>query len=106
MFINFVCFLDGVGARIRSLREPTKKMSKSEPDPKSRIQLIDTPEEIISKIKKAVTDFTPEVFYDLDKRPGVSNLISIHSILTGKSIEQICKEAEGINTGQYVKISL
>lgn len=87
--------------RIRSLRDPSKKMSKSDPDEKSRICLTDSPDTIVKNIKKAVTDFTSEVTYDLDNRPGVSNLISIHSFVTGKSIDEICREAENIDTGKY-----
>lgn len=78
-------------------------MSKSDPDPKSRISLLDNPDDIIKKIKKAVTDLTSEVYYDLENRPGVSNLIGIHSAVSGESIEDICKEANQINTGQYVR---
>nr|CAH7761021.1 unnamed protein product [Callosobruchus chinensis] len=88
-------------ARLRSLRDPLKKMSKSDPDPKSRICMTDNPDEIVRNIKKAVTDFTSEVTYDPEKRPGVSNLISIHSFVTNKTIEEICLEAENMNTGQY-----
>ncbi|EFA03333.2 tryptophan--tRNA ligase, mitochondrial [Tribolium castaneum] len=88
-------------ARLRSLRDPAKKMSKSDPDPKSRICLIDPPDEIVKKIKKSVTDFTSEVTYDPENRPGVANLISIHSFVTGKTVSQICDEAKNLNTGQY-----
>lgn len=91
-------------ARLKSLRDPAKKMSKSDPDPKSRICLLDKPDDIASKIKKAVTDFTSEVTFDLKERPGVSNLISIHSNFTGKSVDDICKEAKGLNTGEYKKV--
>lgn len=91
-------------SRLRSLRDPSKKMSKSDPDPKSRICLIDPPDEIMKKIKKSVTDFTSEVTYDPETRPGVANLISIHSFVTGKTVSQICEEAQNLNTGQLVKI--
>lgn len=77
-------------------------MSKSDPDPKSRISLLDNQDDITKKMKKAVTDSTSEVFYDLENRPGVSNLIGIHSAVSGKSVEDICKEASQINTGEYV----
>ncbi|KAJ3653965.1 hypothetical protein Zmor_013184 [Zophobas morio] len=88
-------------ARLKSLRDPAKKMSKSDSDPKSRIHLVDSPDEILKKIKKSVTDFTAEVGYDPESRPGVSNLISIHSFMTGKSVDEICEEARTMNTGQY-----
>lgn len=87
--------------RIKSLRNPAKKMSKSEADSKSRIELIDEPDVLCNKIKKAVTDCTSAVAYDPENRAGVSNLISIHSLITGKSIDEICYEARGIDTGMY-----
>lgn len=73
-------------------------MSKSDPDPKNRVCLTDTSDEISSKIRKAVTDFTSQITYDPEKRPGVSNLIHIHSIITGKSPEDICEEARNLDT--------
>ncbi|XP_043484435.1 tryptophan--tRNA ligase, mitochondrial [Leptopilina heterotoma] len=87
--------------RIKSLRDPTNKMSKSCPDPKSRLDITDSPDILLKKVKKSVTDFTSQVTYDPDNRPGISNLIKIHSLLTGKSTEEICQEAEGIDTGKY-----
>ncbi|XP_015126745.1 tryptophan--tRNA ligase, mitochondrial [Diachasma alloeum] len=87
--------------RIKSLREPAKKMSKSSEYKKSSINLVDPPEVIREYLKKAVTDFTSEVTYDPAERPGVSNLVIIHSILTDKSPQEICDEAQGLNTGQY-----
>ncbi|XP_055856556.1 tryptophan--tRNA ligase, mitochondrial [Episyrphus balteatus] len=89
-------------ARIRSLRDPSKKMSKSDPEVKSCIYLTDEPDVIVEKIKKAVTDFTSEVTYDPENRMGVSNLVAIHSLVSnGKSTEEICKEVQGIDTGKY-----
>lgn len=76
-------------------------MSKSEPDPKSRISILDSPEDITEKIKKSVTDFKSEVTYDPETRPGVSNLIMIHSLCTGESIQEICNKAVGVETGKY-----
>ncbi|XP_046630194.1 tryptophan--tRNA ligase, mitochondrial isoform X2 [Neodiprion virginianus] len=92
---------DDSSCRIRSLRDPTKKMSKSDPDPKSRLQLTDEPKVLLNKVKKAITDFTSEVTYALDERPGVSNLITIHSLLSGKTHDEICREAQGLDTGRY-----
>ncbi|XP_011061099.1 PREDICTED: tryptophan--tRNA ligase, mitochondrial [Acromyrmex echinatior] len=92
---------DGPSQRIKSLRDPTKKMSKSHTDSKSRLNLLDEPDELLEKVKKAVTDFTSEVTYDPEKRPGVANLINIHSLFTGQTTEEICEEAVGLNTGQY-----
>lgn len=87
--------------RIKSLRDPSKKMSKSDPDPKSRICLTDKPDDILKNIKKAITDFQSEVTYDPEKRPGVSNLVSIHSFVTGKTVDEVCNEAQNLNTGEY-----
>ncbi|XP_050306662.1 tryptophan--tRNA ligase, mitochondrial [Anthonomus grandis grandis] len=87
--------------RVRSLRDPSKKMSKSDPDEKSRICMTDMPDTIARNIKKAVTDFTSEVTFDPVNRPGVSNLISIHSFVSGKSVNDICQEVQGIDTGKY-----
>lgn len=88
--------------RIKSLRDPSKKMSKSDPDPKSRILVTDRPEQIVEKLKKAVTDFTSAVYNDPKTRPGVSNLITIHSLMSGMSIEEIEKDASSLDTGKYV----
>lgn len=75
-------------------------MSKSDPDPKSRICLTDTPDQIALKVRKSVTDFTSQIGYDLEGRPGVSNLVNILSIFSGKTVEEVCKEAEGLDTLQ------
>lgn len=77
-------------------------MSKSDPNPKSRIELLDRPEQIVEKLKKSVTDCTSAVTYDPDTRPGVSNLIAIHSLMSGISIEQIVQEASDLDTGKCV----
>ncbi|KAL0126676.1 hypothetical protein PUN28_005211 [Cardiocondyla obscurior] len=92
---------DNRSQKIKSLREPTKKMSKSHTDSKSRLNILDEPDVLLEKIKKSVTDFTSEITYEPDKRQGVSNLINIHSLFTGKTPEEICKEAASLNTGQY-----
>lgn len=95
---------DDAGCRIKSLRDPTKKMSKSDPDEKSRILITDQPKQILDKVKKAITDFTSAVTYDPTTRPGVSNLISIHSLMSGQSIEQIVNDASDLDTGKCVLI--
>lgn len=92
---------DDTTARVKSLRQPARKMSKSEADPKSRINLTDSPDAIREKFKKAVTDFTSAVYYDAENRPGVSNLMAIHSAVTGKSFNEIQTDCEGITTAQY-----
>jgi tryptophanyl-tRNA synthetase len=81
--------LPKVGARIMSLQEPTKKMSKSDPNQKAFITPLDDPKQIVKKIKSAVTDSDGLVKFDKENKPGVSNLLSIYSILSGKSIGEI-----------------
>ncbi|MFK9095290.1 tryptophan--tRNA ligase [Bacillus salipaludis] len=78
-----------VGARIMSLQEPTKKMSKSDPNKKAFITPLDEPNQIVKKIKSAVTDSDGIVKFDTVNKPGVSNLLSIYSILGGKSIAEL-----------------
>lgn len=90
-----------VGARIMSLQEPTKKMSKSDPNKKSFITPLDDPKQIIKKIKSAVTDSEGIVKFDRDNKPGVSNLLSIYSILSGKSIEEIEQMYVGKGYGDF-----
>ena len=88
-----------VGARIMSLSDPTKKMSKS--DPKGDIYLKDEPAVIRKKIMSAVTDMEAHVHYDPEKQPGISNLMTIMSSLNGKSFEEIEKEFEGKGYGDF-----
>ena len=88
-----------VGSRIMSLSDPTKKMSKS--DPKGDIYLNDSLEVMRKKIMSAVTDMEAHVHYDVEKQPGISNLMTIMSSLTGKSFEQIEKEFEGKGYGDF-----
>uniref|UniRef100_A0A1B6DU64 Tryptophan--tRNA ligase, mitochondrial n=2 Tax=Clastoptera arizonana TaxID=38151 RepID=A0A1B6DU64_9HEMI len=95
---------DSNRSRVRSLREPDKKMSKSHQDPKSRIELTDSTDSIVEKFKKAVTDCTSQITYEPNLRPGVSNLISLHSLSSGKTIQQICDENSHIDTGKYKSI--
>lgn len=80
------------GARIKSLTEPTKKMSKSEDNPKSYVSLLDDLNVIKNKIKSAVTDSDTKVYFDVDNKPGISNLLTIYASLKNISI----KEAEEI----------
>ncbi|XP_017111908.1 tryptophan--tRNA ligase isoform X1 [Drosophila elegans] len=92
---------DGDASRVLSLRDPSKKMSKSEANPKATINLCDSPELITQKIKKAVTDFTSDITYNPGKRAGVSNLVNIHSQVTGQSIESVVDEAATLDTAKY-----
>lgn len=79
------------GAKIMSLTDPKKKMSKSD-DPKSCIFLFDEPEAITKKIMSATTDSGKDVKYNITKKPGISNLLTIYSLLTGKTTQDIEKE--------------
>jgi tryptophanyl-tRNA synthetase len=88
-----------VGKRIMSLSDPTKKMSKS--DPKGDIYLNDSLEVMRKKIMSAVTDLGREVKYDPENKPGISNLMTIMSSLSGKSFEEIEKEFEGKGYGDF-----
>lgn len=81
-----------------SLRNPLQKMSKSDNQELTRINLDDTPDEIHQKIRKAVTDSTSEITYDPHNRPGVSNLVSIYSAITGSDPQDIVDEFVGKET--------
>lgn len=91
-------YIGKVGAKIMSLQEPTKKMSKSDPNPNGYISILDDLAVVKNKIKRAVTDSDREVTYSKDK-PGVKNLIDIYSSITGESIESCKKEFEGKGYG-------
>lgn len=93
--------IDTMCCRIKGLRQPEKKMSKSDVIFKNRIEITDSPDIIVERIKKALTDFTSAVTFDPEKRPGISNLINIHSLCTGKSPDVICNENTRLDTGQY-----
>lgn len=94
-------YIPKVGARIMGLQEPKSKMSKSSTIPNDTILLVDTDEEILKKIKKAVTDSEGIVRYDKENKPGVSNLMEIYGIIEGKTTEEIEKEFEGQNYGTF-----
>lgn len=90
-----------VGARVMSLQDPTKKMSKSDPNQKAFITLLDDAKTIEKKIKSAVTDSEGIVRYDKENKPGISNLLSIYSILANKSIQDIEAMYEGKGYGDF-----
>lgn len=75
-------------------------MSKSHENPKSRIEITDPPDVLLDKIKKSLTDSISQVTYEPEKRPGVSNLINIHSLLIGNSPNEICENVKNLNTGE------
>ncbi|WP_288876785.1 tryptophan--tRNA ligase, partial [uncultured Allobaculum sp.] len=88
-----------VGAKIYDLQNPTKKMSKSESSPKGVIDLLDDPKSARNKIKGAVTDSLGHVAFDPENQPGVSNLLTILSALSGESIDSIVARYEGKGYG-------
>lgn len=91
------------GARVMSLDDPTKKMSKSAENPLSRISLLDEPTTIKKAIMKATTDSEGSVRFDIENKPGISNLLSIYSAISGKTIEQLEKDYEGQGYGNFKK---
>ena len=88
------------GAKIMSLADPTKKMSKSDENLNATILLLDDRDTVIRKFKRAVTDSEAEVRYSEDK-PGISNLMSIYSCVTGKTNEEIEREFAGRGYGDF-----
>lgn len=80
-----------MGAKVFSLADPTAKMSKSDPNPSATVSIIDTPEEIMSKFKKAVTDSEPYVEYK-EGKDGINNLLTIMSVFTNRTIEDLVNE--------------
>lgn len=93
------------GARIMSLQDPTKKMSKSDENEKNFVSIIDDAKKIEKKIKSAATDSGSEITYDVENKPGVANLLTIYSVLSGKSIEQLEKDYQGKMYG-HLKVDL
>ncbi|ELR14070.1 tryptophan-tRNA ligase [Acanthamoeba castellanii str. Neff] len=82
----------GQATRVMSLRDGTAKMSKSDPNDRSRINLTDSKDEILFKLQKAKTDPLPGIVYDPENRPELANLLSIFSALTNRSVESLCHE--------------
>lgn len=94
-------YISKVGAKVMSLQDPTKKMSKSDEDVNATISLIDDTDTIIRKFKRAVTDSDACVRFDQEIKPGISNLMTIYSAITGMSMEQIQNEFEGKGYGDF-----
>ena len=93
-------FIPQVGARVMSLQEPTKKMSKSDENVNAWVAILDKPEDIMRKFKRAVTDSEAEVAFR-DGKDGVNNLMGIYSAVTGKSLEKITEEFAGKGYGDF-----
>lgn len=91
------------GARIMALDDPTQKMSKSAENIHSRISLLDEPSKIKKSIMRATTDSDGEIRFDVENKPGVSNLLNIYSVLSGESIESLEKTYAGKGYGDFKK---
>ena len=94
-------YVPAAGAKIMSLAEPTKKMSKSDTNVNSFILMTDDKDAIVRKFKRAVTDSDGVVRFDRETKPGVSNLMCIYSTFTGKSNDEIAAEFEGKGYGDF-----
>ncbi|MGM8212670.1 tryptophan--tRNA ligase [Virgibacillus sp. W0430] len=90
-----------VGARIMSLQEPQKKMSKSDENEKGFISMLDSPKKIEKKIKSAVTDSEGIVKFDKENKPGISNLLTIYASCTGDSIESLEEKYKDRGYGEF-----
>ncbi|MEG0006345.1 MAG: tryptophan--tRNA ligase, partial [Clostridium sp.] len=93
-------FIPKAGARVMSLQEPTKKMSKSDDNKNAFILLSETAEETRNKVKRAVTDSIGEVNYS-DDQPGIKNLLTMYSIFSGESIDNIVERYKGQGYGKF-----
>ena len=89
------------GTKIKDLKDPTKKMSKSEENPNGVISMFDSKDVIIKKIKGATTDSDMLIKFDEENKPGISNLLNIASVISGKSITDIENEFSGKNYGEF-----
>lgn len=95
--------LPKAGRRLMSLQDPTKKMSKSDDNPKNVIRMLEDPKSILKKIKSAVTDMDnpPLVAFDWDKKPGISNLLELMSAATSREIPELVEHFKGSMYGSF-----
>lgn len=93
-----------VGAKIYDLQDPTKKMSKSGESDKGCILLLDDLDRARKKIMQAVTDSDNKIYYDPEKKAGISNLLTIYSSLKGIDIEEACREFDNSSYGEFKKV--
>ncbi len=93
-------YIPEAGARVMSLQDPTKKMSKSDENANAFISILDERSVIMNKFKRAVTDSETEIVYR-EGKDGINNLITIYSVLTGKSIAEVEREFEGKGYGEF-----
>lgn len=93
-------YIPEVGAKVMSLQDPTKKMSKSDENPNASVYILDDSDAIVRKFKRAVTDSDMEVKY-AEGKDGINNLMSIYSVTTGKNYDEIEKEFDGKGYGDF-----
>lgn len=93
-------YIPKIGARVMSLQDPSKKMSKSDDNPNAWVAILDDKDTVIRKFKRAVTDSDACVKMSEDK-PGISNLITIYSAVTGKTADEVEKEFSGKGYGDF-----
>ncbi|MCI8329049.1 MAG: tryptophan--tRNA ligase [Oscillibacter sp.] len=96
-------YIPPVGARVMSLTSPENKMSKSDKDPGGCVYMLEKPEDILRKFKKAVTDSDACVRFDPENKPGVSNLMQIYAAASGRSFAAIEAEFSGCGYGDFKK---
>ncbi len=98
-------YIPEVGARVMSLQDPLKKMSKSDENPKAYIQLLDEPKKIAKKLKSAVTDSDEQarIYFNPQEKPGVSNLLTLLSVATKRSVADLVPEYEDKMYGHLKK---
>ncbi len=89
------------GARIMDLQDPTKKMSKSDDNDKGYIMLLDDINRIKKKIKSAVTDSEGKIYFDVENKPGISNLLTIYSVITGRTIDELVEQYKDSGYGDF-----
>ena len=94
-------YIAKVGAKVMSLQDPTKKMSKSDENVNAFVSMDDSPEDVVRKFKRAVTDSDNKIIFDEENKPGISNLLTIYSAFSGESIAEAEKRFEGKGYGDF-----
>lgn len=94
-------YIAKVGAKVMSLQDPTKKMSKSDENVNAFISMNDDPDTVLRKFKRAVTDSGSDIVFDEENKPGISNLLTIYSLFTGKDISSAEKDFEKKGYGEF-----
>lgn len=94
-------YIAKVGAKVMSLQDPTKKMSKSDENVNAFISMNDDPDTVLRKFKRAVTDSGSDIVFDEENKPGISNLLTIYSLFTGKDIASAEKDFAGKGYGEF-----